>query len=245
MTKLTEMVEAVDEECFDNVPEMYSPEWSDYVLTQLTSDEKDGGGNPTVDGLRRLTGKLIGPIITSETNIIGQPNESNNYRATAVVTIEILDRTFHQEDDLDVQITKKISGAADAGPENIAGFEFQKFPVAMAETRAEGRALRKALGLRRVVATEELQSPATNSTEYATSTQINHFDAFCTRLNLDVMALINNLGKDNYNNIKDVPRETMAKFFETLGQFERKETDMTINKKIQSCKNYKKGWRGL
>ena len=50
-----------------NAPPMSSPEWSDYVLSQFEHDEIMDG-NPTVDGLRRITELVLGPII--ETKIL-------------------------------------------------------------------------------------------------------------------------------------------------------------------------------
>ncbi len=246
MAKLQEMIVSTEEQFVTPViPDFYSPEWSDYALSQLAPNEMDGAGNPTTDGLRRLVGKLIGPVVRSETTLVGSPSESNNYRASVVVHLEILDHHLAEEE----YHIKLVSGAADAGADNIDGAPFQKFPTAIAETRAEGRALRKALGLRRTVTSDELPQPvfvaAPQGEELATSTQINHFDVICSRLGLDVMQVINHLNKpDAYSNIKDVPREIMAKFFTLLGEFERGEMDDATAKVLKGCKGYRKGWRG-
>ena len=144
--------EMVDDE-FDDVqegvsdettPNITDVEWTEYVLSNLSDDEKIDG-NPTVDGLRRVTQRLVGPIVSSISRVIQTPSLDNEQRATVEHTIEVdTGRTV-----------KTVSGRADVFSGNTDKM-FAKFPVATAETRAEGRALRRLLNLRKVVAAEEI-----------------------------------------------------------------------------------------
>src|SRR5688500_6009345 len=61
-----------------------NPEWSDYVLSQLTDNEKDNG-SPRVDGLRRIATKLLGPF-SSHTEVVQAPGLDG--RATVMVRLE-------------------------------------------------------------------------------------------------------------------------------------------------------------
>lgn len=141
-----EEVNDVEEEEVAEVPEIHSSEWSDYVLSQMSDDEKQDG-NPTVDGLRKVLQRLIGPIISSISVVNASPSQGNNF-ATVTHNITVL----WNNSPMDV---RTFSGAADASDKNC-NMPFSNYPVAMAETRAEGRALRRALQLRTVCA-EELQ----------------------------------------------------------------------------------------
>lgn len=134
----------------EGVPKYTDPEWNDYVLSQFV-DEELYNENPTVDGLRRVTELLCGEIIHSATQIVQTPDENNGRRATAVVTVVIHPRYSGG-------MPRTYSGSADAFPGNLQDLVADN-PVAMAETRAEGRALRRALRLRNVVAEELKNSP--------------------------------------------------------------------------------------
>lgn len=128
------------------VPTMTSPHWNDYVLSKFTPEELFDG-NPTVDGLRRVAELLIGPVVESKTKVVQAPGNDNEGRATVVATVTFLKKI----EDYEGPVT--YSGAADAYHGNIQpGFE--RYPVALAETRAEGRAYRKALRLRNIAAEE-------------------------------------------------------------------------------------------
>jgi hypothetical protein len=133
--------EGVSDETTPNITDV---EWTEYVLSNLSDDEKIDG-NPTVDGLRRVTQRLVGPIVSSISRVIQTPSLDNEQRATVEHTIEV---------DTGRNV-KTVSGCADVFSGNTDKM-FAKFPVATAETRAEGRALRRLLNLRKVVAAEEI-----------------------------------------------------------------------------------------
>ena len=168
-----------------HIPAPFEPEWDDYVLSHFQPNEFFNN-NPTVDGLRRVAEKLVGPIMQSNTQVSSAPSITNPY---ATVIVEI---AFSTEEGL-----KRFSGAADASDNNVNP-PYNKFLTAMAETRAEGRALRRALKLK-VVAAEELidipeqpvVAPVADKTDLITANQINFLDMICRRTNINMQKLVN------------------------------------------------------
>ena len=120
----------------------YSHEWTNHVLGILRENEFING-NPTADGLRRAATVVFGDF-NSYTNVIQCPDVMNSGRATVVVNIR-----FRNRPEMD------CDGAADVFYGNTEK-TYAVHPVATAETRAEGRALRKALRLTKTLAAEEV-----------------------------------------------------------------------------------------
>lgn len=213
-------------------PSMFSPEWSDYVISKFAYDEIIDG-NPTVDGLRRITEMVLGPIVSVETEIVQVPTKENEGRATAVCTVTVLMHGFQ----------KKISGSGDAWHKNT-DMPYSKFPVAMAETRAEGRALRRLLQLRKVVAAEELSDNIDDSRDYdqsITDNQVNFIEVFCKPngrgLDINIAKLINS-GVKTYSTIREVSHEDASAHIQTLSGYQQ-DTD----KIPQEIKTYDHEWR--
>ena len=67
-----EIVDVLEEDVNDEAEEaVYTPsdpEWSEYVLDQMHDSELKQG-NPTVDGLRRVTERVYGEIVSSTSEI--------------------------------------------------------------------------------------------------------------------------------------------------------------------------------
>jgi hypothetical protein len=141
-------VEAVQDQVMSiDVPIMYTPEWTTYVLSHLTEKEKVSE-YPKADGLRRIANNIFGPIDIA-TNIIHSPS-SDNDRAVVVCTIQA------------VVAGRRVSvqGAADSNRNNTP-YEFFAHSVSTAETRAEGKTLKKLLGLTGIYTIEELSNADT------------------------------------------------------------------------------------
>lgn len=118
------------EETEQDRPSEFSPEWSPYVLTFFTEDELFEG-YPKLNGLRRVAQLLKGPIRLCTSQIFAAHPEF----ASICTTITIgNDETVTQ------------SGCADASAANTEK-GYCKYPTAIAESRAEARALRKVLSL--------------------------------------------------------------------------------------------------
>lgn len=197
----TEQVESIAaENQTKKVPNIYDIEWTDYILNMLSDDEKIAG-NPTTDGLRRIFEKAINcTIIHINTDVVQAPNPDNEKRATVVYR---MDYVLNDESTPEEIKFRSVTGAADVYWGNCDKI-YRNHPVAVAETRAEGRALRKALRLRKVVAAEELSkdiedNPDSGTVNKISNNQINFVDVMAQRLNINVVKLlqIKNLPHDN------------------------------------------------
>lgn len=187
------------------IPTSNDIEWTDYVLGLLSEDEKIAG-NPTTDGLRRIFEIVLDCVVTSaESQVIQSPSPENEKRATVVHHLTyVLKKPSGYDNILN---TRSVSGAADVYWGNCDKI-YRNHPVAVAETRAEGRALRRALKLRKVVAAEELAKdiedhPDHDSVTKITNNQLNFIDVLSKRLNINVDLLLNKLAvtRDNVYNI--------------------------------------------
>lgn len=202
-------------------PSMNSVSWTDYVLSQLQDDEKIAG-NPTTDGLRRIFEDVLNcTLVELETKVIQAPSPENEKRATVACYL-----TYVLNDpDLDQSVkTKRTSGAADVYWGNCDKV-YRNHPVAVAETRAEGRALRKALKLRKVVAAEEIaenieDDPNGDNVLNISSNQINFMDVMAKRIDINVIELIKSL-EINVDNIRSISHDNAVLIIKKLTEFQQ------------------------
>lgn len=191
------------------VPDLNSPEWTEYFLSQLGNKEIQDG-KPKVTGLRRLVDKLIGEIVSSKAKTIQTPqfiNDGNSLKMQpAVVEYEIIVKRGGE--------FMTFTDVADASWINCDG-EYGKHPTAVASTRAEARALRKLAKLN-VCSSEEVEGVPTEETVELIAgggtmrdDQVVFIDNLCKIRNLSVWKLIN-LGGHSFTNVKKVP-EDLAK----------------------------------
>lgn len=170
--------------------DMTDPGWSDFVLSHLAPGEyveKKGKKYPNINGLRRLTRKFVGPIISGNVTTREVPSPANDFSATVEYFVTIMSANGEVS----------FSSVADSNSTNTDAI-FRRYPSAMAETRAEGRALRKALQLN-VAAIEELSEVANDdSPEFvaATKTDFLVLKKACENRNIDYPDL---LKKHNIN----------------------------------------------
>lgn len=150
------------EEAVD-VPQLGSPFWQEYILSLLNPEECEKKGErlfPKAAGLRRVAQIVLGPIIESGPVSVWPASGSNN-RATVVYQLKIMwtngmkiSRWMPENELLKLEIpTRTFSEVADASEDNTPS-PFNLHPSATASSRAEGRALRKALQLNIVTAEE-------------------------------------------------------------------------------------------
>lgn len=178
---LVEAAGEVEEKEVEYGPDMNSPLWTDYVLSQLLPDEKSDKC-PTVEGLRRVSQVLLGPIIDSfPTNVV-----CNNGETAVSYKITFL----WQRPDVRYGMEVTFGSCGDTTDTN-ANHPYNKYKAAMADTRAEGRALKKALGLKRVLTAEEanpeLQIP---SKDAVTSGQLAAIKNLCKKRDINVAKFI-------------------------------------------------------
>jgi len=221
-------------EADDNItiPNINDLEWTDYVLGLLSDDEKIAG-NPTTDGLRRILEIALDcTVIEATSSVVQSPSMENERRATVVHSIKYV---------LNNNVVKTVSGAADVYWGNCDKI-YRNHPVAVAETRAEGRALRRGLKLRKVVAAEELAKDIDthhleeNNIGKINSTQINFFDVFGKRLNINIIKLLDKLAIDS-KNIYNISYDDAVKTITTLSSYQQS------NDIPQDVIGYDPGWK--
>jgi hypothetical protein len=190
--------------------------WQDYVLSQLRENEfvlgDDGTTRrPRINGLRRLTEKLVGKIYQSESRVIKAPTK-DDMTATVEHAVTFENRT--------------ITECADVSLFN-ADDEYARFPVAVASTRAEGRALRKALYLYSVVTAEEVTNKTTADIgmtwaagEGSTSAQRACIEKLCGALGVSVDKLLQ-YGERSYSSIAEMNKATATKVIEFLNSIQQ------------------------
>lgn len=119
-----------------DVPPITSIEWNDYVMSKFDEAELFDG-MPLAAGLRRVAELLLGTIVYSGPTQVFPPKDDGSHgRATVVWKIEFANGVC-------------FSDVADCWEGNTDD-AFCAFAVATAATRAEARALRKALRLKAV-----------------------------------------------------------------------------------------------
>lgn len=213
-------------------------EWTDHVLGLLSDDEKISG-NPTTDGLRRIFEIALNcTVIDSTSHVVQSPDVNNEKRATVVHSLTYV----LNNKDLDPQIkTKTISGAADVYWGNCDKI-FRNHPVAVAETRAEGRALRRALKLRKVVAAEELAKeiddhPDGDNISKISSNQVNFIDVLSKRLDINVIKMLESAGHKD-KNIYNIGHEDAIAVSKLLSSYQQ-----DISSISDDIKGYDPNWK--
>ena len=180
--------------------------WTDYVLELLSDDEKIKG-NPTTDGLRRIFEIAMNCVVTESISEVCQtPDPNNGQRATVVHSMTYVLKDAPPDSPFN---TFTVNGAADVYWGNCDKI-FRNHPVAVAETRAEGRALRRGLKLRKVVAAEELADEVEdidgNNVSKISTNQINFIDVLSKRLNINIFKLLETLDIQ-YDSVYDIKHE--------------------------------------
>jgi len=240
-----EVKEAVVEENIgeESRPSMFSDEWNDFVMAHFHRNELIDG-NPICAGLRRVAEFLLGDIIESgPEQVFPAMDGSAPDRATVVFKV-----VFNWMNSGEQRVYKEVADVWHGNTDDL----FCAHPVATASTRAEGRALRKALKLR-CLAAEELakkdivsivkeavkKSPTSGEYEVDQSIstqQVQFIDTKCKQLDIDVILFIN-MGSGDYANIGQVTRDSAKKMIKFLNGYQNGEP-------IQdSIKGYKANWR--
>jgi hypothetical protein len=220
------------EEGSQAAPITTSEEWHDYVMSHFKPNELIDG-NPITAGLRRVVEVVLGEIIeTGPTQVFPAQDSNGPGRATVVYKVVLEEYRTGR--------IKVYSDTADVWHGNTDDL-FCAHPVATASTRAEGRALRKALKLR-VLAAEELakkdivgivqQSLNQHSTdgewdpnEKISSQQANFIDNKCSQLDIDVMKFVN-IGSSSYTSINQINKDTAKNMIVELNKYQNQSADV-------------------
>lgn len=214
-------------------------EWNDYVLG-LLSDDEEISGNPTTDGLRRIFEiALKCRLIASTSQVTQSPSPDNEKRATVVHSL--MYRLNPESDDPNGINTLTVDGSADVYWGNCDKI-YRNHPVAVAETRAEGRALRRALRLRKVVAAEELATNVEDdvmgdSVGKITSNQVSFMDVIAKRLNVNVVKLIESMNLP-HDNIKNLTHDNAVSIIRELSKLQQ-----SVDSIPDNIKTYDQNWK--
>jgi hypothetical protein len=199
--------------------EPHDPKWVEYILDQLETREMVDGA-PTTDGLRRVTEAVYGQIIGSETEILELPssNIKDTIRCTAKHTLTIL--RHNTPDPLQI----KVSACVDVLAENLPS-PYNKHLVATACTRAEGKALRRALKIKIITAEEQQNSTEVidemeQQSDVITDQQLLAINALCKKLNISMKKLVNK-SYPSVTSTKELTRANGRDLISTLSGFQR------------------------
>jgi hypothetical protein len=223
----------------NDAPHMLSAEWHDYAMSLFNEDELVDG-HPLVAGLRRVAELVIGQILFSgPTQVFPVQRDDHHGRATVVFTVKFANGSTYSE-------------VADSWEGNTDDM-FCAYAVAIASTRAEARALRKALKIKGVAAEEltkkdtakivrQISSVKESSTgDYddqsrMSDAQYNFIDIKCKQLNIDGEKLFKeNFGVDHN---KKVSKKVASEIIDVLNNYQRDKN--SIPKVITG---YKEEWR--
>ena len=223
----------------DDAPHMLSPEWHDYAMTLFNPDELVDG-HPLVAGLRRVSELVLGQIIFSgPTQVFPVTRDDHHGRATVVFSIKFSNGSEYSE-------------VADSWEGNTDDM-FCAYAVAIASTRAEARALRKALKIKGVAAEELTKkdtakivrdiSKKTNSTagDYddqgrMSDAQYNFIDIKCKQLNIDGGKLFKEVFNVDQN--RKVSKKVASDIIDRLNEYQRDKSSIP-----ESIVGYNEEWR--
>ena len=243
---LDEDFEVIEEEAFEktyesnidpDAPDYNSTEWSDYVMTKFDKSELIDG-NPICAGLRRVAELMLGTIIESgPEQVFPSTDPSKPGRATVLYKVVF--------DWMNTGYFKTFKEVADVRHGNTDDL-FCAHPVATASTRAEGRALRKALKIRALAAEElakkdivgivQATTADWNPEDTISNQQVTFINNKCKQLDIDVRKFVN-MGSTHYESINDVTRNTAQKMLRQLNDYQQKGS---IPEQIQG---YESDWR--
>lgn len=221
-----------------DAPSMLSPEWHDYAMGLFVESELVDG-HPLVAGLRRVAELVLGPIMYSgPTQVFPVQRDDHHGRATVVFTVEFENGMRYAE-------------VADSWEGNTDD-TFCAYAVAIASTRAEARALRKALKIKGVAA-EELTKKDTakivrdisstknasegeyNDQDRMSDAQYNFIDVKCKQLNIDGEKLFAHFSVDSG---KKVSKKVASEIIDSLNDYQRDKSSIP-----QDITGYKQEWR--
>lgn len=223
----------------NDAPNMLSPDWHDYAMSLFEEDELMNG-HPLVTGLRRVSEVVLGQIMYSgPTQVFPVTRDDHHGRATVVFTVRFANGSEYSE-------------VADAWEGNTDD-TFCAYAVAIASTRAEARALRKALKIKGVAAEELTKkdtakivrdiSKQTNSTggDYddqgrMSDAQSNFIDIKCKQLDVDGGKLFKEVFNIDQN--RKVSKKVASDIIDRLNEYQRDKSSIP-----ESIVGYNEEWR--
>ena len=220
-------------------PSMDSADWADYVMSKFQSDELEQG-NPTCDGLRRVTEALVGPIVSRKIGVVQAPNKDNFGTATVTCSVSVLNNIPQH---ILYNMTVVEEDAADVNKFNTQE-PYHLHATATAATRAEARALRKILRLKKVIAVEELAGETSEDfidawkpSDPVQEEQINLLDIVCQRCDVNVLEYISS-GERVYSSVFELDRSKAQSMIQHVNKIQQGKVD-----RPSGVGAYIAGWR--
>lgn len=177
-------------------PPYGSPEWSDYVLSLLTEKERVDG-NPTVPGLRRLARQLLGPTLYSgPTKWLDEDGRSS---------VQYQVKLWMDKEPDNEPYEAVFEGVANCVPQNTDA-TYIRWALATAETRAEGRALKKALLIDKPAAEELAKEPV--DTGLISPEEVDFIRLVLIRAGVDIEKYLK-AGTTPYDRLEDLPKKVV------------------------------------
>jgi hypothetical protein len=218
-------------------PPYNSREWSDYVMAKFDKSELIDG-NPICAGLRRVSEMMLGTVVESGPEQVFPSTDPNKPgRATVVYKVVF--------DWMNTGYFKTFREVADVWHGNTDDL-YCAHPVATASTRAEGRALRKALKIRALAAEElakkdivgivQATTADWNPEDTISNQQVTFVNNKCKQLDIDVRKFVN-MGSKKYESVSDVTRNTAQKMLRQLNDYQQ---NGNIPEQVQG---YESDWR--
>lgn len=215
-----------------------STDWDTFVMSQFDSSELSDG-HPRVNGLRRVAELLLGDIIQS-TPIDVHPVAPRDETQRSTVGYSVTFLWFDGTERTYADVADVHAGNQDP--------EFVIYSVATAATRAEARAFRKALKLKKCAAEEmgpktdakpQTKTPQNVATiEYVSSNQIKFIDKRCKDLDINTLKLMSKDG-EQYDVIEDMTKVQAKALIDFLAKV-AKDEEVTVD---SSLKGYDPNWR--
>lgn len=211
----------------EGVPEVTDAGWHEYVMGQFKEDELIDG-KPVVAGLRRVTQLLIGKIVSSFPQSVVPPKQDDSIGRATVSWLLTLDNG---------QTFGDVASSWEGNTDQM----FAIYVVETAATRAEARALRKALGLKIVSADEIAENikPAevvkrmskTLSTEgeydeqgRMTDAQANFINVKAKKLNVNVVEFFSKVFNASVS--KKISKKIASNAIDKLNEYQQNPNDI-------------------
>ena len=180
---------------------------------------------------------LQGTVVESSSSVVHTQEPSNGNRANLTHTLVYV----INDPDIDEHFkVRTVNGSADVYWGNCDKV-YRNHPVAVGETRAEGRALRRGLKLRKVVAAEEIAKEVEdidgNNVNKITDNQLNFIDVLSNRLDINIKSLVSNLKIEN-DNIFGLAHEEAVSIIRRLSELQQNVNDIP-----ESLMGYDSNWR--
>jgi hypothetical protein len=206
---------ATAEEAEGQEPPVHSPRWTAFVLSRLGPNEL-WEGRPTTAGLRRVASELLGRIVENTAEPAQPPANADGRWQTVRAAVTVL-----WTKDVDEPEVRRFTGLADVHANNTDK-AVANFPSALAETRAEGRAWRKAFQLAVCTAEEMSNVPAEEPRPDGPvdAAHKNFIEMKCQQLDIDLLKYIGRY-KGAYKALDAVPYGVAQKMVAHLTEIQR------------------------